>query len=217
MSLIKDIPVAGAQYTVPVEFHPCDYADVVQWQRQIHQPFIQPLQRIGSDWNWPALFLGCHTVEQMCGRQALAFQMRVANQGGDAVPIAQVILSLPYYWPKDVGERCVFIWFVAASPSAALKKFGITDHFSCLKFVIDTAVQVSIAHGMDGRIGLHAALGATKTDSDALMKRYKDIGLSQRKKWTRFFRFPFRKDDERLFYFDAVEAQQFSQQWDHFR
>lgn len=217
MPLIKKIQIAKSKRTVPAEIYPCEFGDVVQWQRQIHRPFIAPLKKIGHNWKWPALFLGCHTIEQLTSRQAIVFQIRVSDGKGNAVPVAQAILSLPYSWPGSPGKRCVFIWFVAAVPKSALSHFGVNQSFACLAPVVDTAIQVSFANGLKGRIGLHAALGATDEQSIELITRYTQLGLTKRPNFLRYFRFPFRKDDGRLFYLSERNARRFSKRHDHLR
>ena len=106
MSLITKIRVANTSSTVEAEVHPCSFSDVVTWQRRIQIPFIAPGRGIGSDWDWPALYLGCHVSEQMFGRQALSFQLRVSDPAGSAVPVAQALMSLPYAWPGGRKQRC---------------------------------------------------------------------------------------------------------------
>lgn len=197
--------------------HPCGYEDMVVWQRRIQSLYIAPRGGIGNDWNWPALLLGCHVSEQGLGRRAVAFQLRVSNDQGDAVPVAQAILSLPYYWPADHRDRCVFVWFVAASPADALKAYGVHERFSVLPPLLDTAIQISIGHEMGGRIGLHADGGGAEAQNEALMERYRKCGLSQRSRLGAFFRFPFRRDDGRLFYFTGEDALAFAAKQDDLR
>lgn len=146
MSLISKIRIANTSKTVEAEVYPCGYEDMVVWQRRIHAPYIVPKGGIGSDWNWPALILGCHITEQSFGRQAVGFQLRVSDINGNAVPVAQAILSLPYFWPANSKERCVFVWFIAATPVDALVALGIADRFSVLPPLLDTAVQISESH-----------------------------------------------------------------------
>ena len=180
-------------------------------------PFIAPNQGIGSNWDWPALYLGCHLSEQTFGRQALAFQVRIADQTGAAVPVAQALLSLPYAWPGDKTHKCVFLWFVAATPVSALTAFGITDRFSVLPPVLDGAIQVSRSHGLEGRVGLHAAAGRTPDETNELVQRYVGHGLRRRSRLLGFFRFPHRPEDGRLFYFTPEDALAFSAKQDDLR
>lgn len=218
MSLVTRIRVANTTRTVPAQVRACDFADVVTWQRRIHAPFIAPAGGIGSDWDWPALFLGCHFTEQAFGRQAVAFQIRVSDAAGNAVPVAQALLSLPYPWPGGRTQKCAFLWFVAATPAAALKAHGIDERFAVLAPVLDVVVQVSRAHGLHGRIGLHAAGGRTRQQTVELLRRYLRLGLSRRRgKRTGFFRFPHRVEDGRLFYFSPAQASAFAARQDDLR
>ncbi len=217
MPHIRKIRVAGTALNVPVEIYPCSFEDVVFWQRRIHDRHIAPAGGIGSDWDWPACFLGCHFVEQLKRRQALSFQLRVDDGNGIGFPVAQALFSLRYPWPADKRHQCVFIWFIAAAPRIALLDRGIPHRDAILAPLLDIAVQVSVAHGLCGRIGLHAALG-TREESDDLVRRYKTMGLSQtaRRRWW-LFRFPHRWEDGRLFYFKPEDALSFAAKQDDLR
>lgn len=222
MSLISSIRVAGTTRTVSAEIHPCEFKDVQLWQRDIHTPYILPQGGIGSDWDWTAYFIGCNVTEASAGRQALTFQIRVEGRNGDAVPVAQAILSLPYAFPGTPAgvkfpKRCVFIWYIAAAPQVALKFFGVNDKFATLAPLLDTAIQVSLGHDLEGRIGLHAALGADAQASEDLAKKYEQQGLVRRKKGSGFFRAPFRREDGRLFYFDEDGARAYAAAQDDLR
>ena len=144
------------------------------------------------------------------GRKAISFQLRVKGPGGSAVPVAQAIFSLPYFYPGDLRKRCVFVWLIAGTPPSALQAFGVDERYSLMGPLLDTAIQVSLAHGLGGRIGLHAATGATPLESEKLVQKYLDQGLEQRTKSGVYFRRPFRKDDGKFFYFDETKAEQFA-------
>lgn len=217
MGFITRLRVAGTDRQVEAQVHPCGFEDMVVWHRRIHLPHIAPSGIIGSDWDWPAYFVGCNVLEQVAGRQAVAFQLRVANAQGDAVPVAQCILSLPYAFPGDARRRCVFVWLLAGTPVAALQAHGVTQRFAVLGPALDTAIQLSLGHGLQGRIGLHAASGRTPEETDALAVKYRQQGLQQRTRRGTFFRFPFRQDDGRLFYFDADAARTFAALHDDLR
>lgn len=124
------------------------------------------------------------------------------------------VIGSQWDWP---ALYCVFLWFLAATPATALHHFGIRDRFSTLPPLLDVAVQVSLSHGLEGRIGLHAALGHTTKESDALAARYEREGLKRRSRLSRFFRFPHRKDDGRLFYFGPEDAKAFAARQDDLR
>lgn len=217
MSLIKKLKVANTNIVVPAEVYPCSFEDVVAWQRLI-QPYIAKTGGIGHDWNWPALFLGCTFSEQAMGRQTIVFQIRVSDAEDNAVPVIQAIASFPYKWPGGKRERCAFLWFVAATPTEALLAYGINQRFVVLAPVLDVLIQLSLSHGLQGRIGLHAALGNTDEESLDLVTRYEKQKLKRRprKSWS-FFRFPHRQEDGRLFYFDIADAAVFAATQDNLR
>ena len=217
MSLITSVRVANTQMTMPAEVHSCTFRDIVLWQRKIQEPYIAPEGGIGCDWDWPRFFLGCHTIEQLCGRQAVAFQIRVPNPAGIGIPIAQAILSLPYQWPGNTREHCVFVWLIAATPVEALRARGIDHRFSTLGPLLDTAIQVSLAHGLEGRIGLHAAAGRTLAETQRLVEKYEMQGLRRRDAARRYFRRPARRDDGRYFYFTPADALAYAAKQDDLR
>jgi hypothetical protein len=117
--VINQIRVARTRETVDAMVSLCGFEDMVVWQRRI-QPYIARSKGIGSDWDWPAYFLGCSLVEELMGRTAFAFQVLVERPDGGTVPVRQAICSLNYFFPKDKGKRCVFAWFLAATPQDAL-------------------------------------------------------------------------------------------------
>lgn len=217
MGFISRIRVRKSTKTVPVDLFPCGYTHFVQWQRQIHTPFIAPLNCIGSDWNWPARYLGCSMSEEAMGRKCIMLQLRVENSAGEAVPVAQFVLSLPYPSPENDKDEAVFLWLVAKTPPAALVNFGVQEQFSVMPAVLDIAVQVSLAHGYRGRVALHAAKGPNEEENDDLISLYLHCGLTQRVPRTWFFRFPHRPDDGRLFYFTAEDAMTFAKKQDDLR
>ena len=138
----------------------------------------------------------------------MALQIRVEATDDVSVPVAQAILSIPYYYPDNPKLRCVFLWFLASAPASALAQFGFHTRLATLPSVIDVAIQMSLGNVRTrGRIGLHAALGDTEAESSTLAKRYKDCGLSAVPQHPlRFFRFPFRRQDARLFYLNSSQA-----------
>ena len=208
--LISRIRIAGTPSTVPIEIEPCALRDVQLWHRDIHLKFIAPKGGIGSNWDWPAIFLGSGVTEAMSGRVPLTFQIRVEAPNGMAVPVAQALFSFPYSYPgnakgRNPHEKCVFIWFIAATPIEALNFYGIKHKFAVMAPLLDTAIQISLTQGLEGRIGLHAAAGKTSEESAELAARYAKQELLQRGKSIGFFR-PFRWEDGRLFYFYPAGA-----------
>lgn len=217
MTLPKRIRIANTLRTVALDVHPCKYRDIRTWHRTIHDPFIERRGGIDCDWDWRRLFLGCHMSEALLGREALTFQLRVANERDEAIPVAQATFSYPYAWPANPQERCVFIWLVSGAPPEALTFYLVRDRPVVLPAVLDIAIQLSIANGLQGRIGLHAAVGASQEESDQLAKKYAGYGLQQRQQTDGYFRWPVRPDDGRFFYFAPAEAQAFSAAQDDLR
>ena len=217
MNKISKIRVANTQRTVSAKVHTCEFEDFVYWQREIHQPYLATGGGIGSDWNWPRLFLACTMAEKLARRKCLGIQVRVEAPSGDAFPVAQAILSYPFAWAGNKMHKSVFLWFVAAAPKAALIANGIFDRFSTLPVVLDTAVQLSWRVGLSGRVTLHAASGVSTQENEKLAEKYRNYGLRQKFKTSTFFRFPFRRDDGRFFYFDSAESIVFARKQDDLR
>jgi hypothetical protein len=220
VSLIRYVRVAGTGQKVPAEIMACSFQDMVNWQRLIHDPFIAPAGGIGADWDWPAFYLGCNAVELASGRALTTFQIRVPGPTGRAVPVAQCMVSMPYAYPgpsKSRGTRCNFVWFAAATPLAALQSFGVGQRFAMLAPMLDTAIMLSVAHGLQGRIGLHAAPGPTQALSEDLVRRYTAHGMSRRPAKIGWFRFFTRREDGRLFYLDEASALAYAAKQDDLR
>ena len=197
----------------PASVTEAKYEDIVLWKRMV-SPHV-PFGTIGYDWNWTSRYLGCRLLEIPQNRTVVAYQLRVKGTKG-GFPLGQVILSFPYPSPGDTSLDCVFVWLLAKAPTDALVKNGINGKYSVLGPLLDIAVQVSLDNGLDGRIGLHAAVSESKDESDALAARYTALGLSRRAAARGRFR-PFRPNDGRLFYLTEADAAVFSAQFDSLR
>lgn len=219
MNLVRKIRIARTSRTVPLEITAASFEDVVAWQQLIQKPFVYPAGGIGHNWDWPALFIQCQVVETMMGRDTGVYQLSVENDKGEAVPVAQIIVTLPYAWPgPKKSQGCAFLWFMMSTPHEALKEYGVSERFSVMNVVLDTLIQISLEHGYGGRIGLHAAAGSTVEETETLVKKYESYGLRKRqKRWWSFFRFPHRRDDGRFFYFNDEDALAFAEKQDDLR
>jgi hypothetical protein len=83
--------------------------------------------------------------------------------------------------------------------------------------LLDTAIQVSLAHGLEGRIGLHAAAGRTPEETQRLVNKYESQGLRRRETARSYYRRPARRDDGRYFYFAPGDALAYAAKQDDLR
>jgi hypothetical protein len=206
LHLVKRVAVANSGHCVPVEVVHASFEDMVTWQRRIQVPFLYGSGVIGANWDWPQLYLGCVTVEYLAGRAALAVQLRVQGADGQGIPICQAILSVGYYWPGDLRQRCVFVWLLGAAPRMALEHHGVKQRFATLAPMLDVAIQISREHGFDGRLGLHVSDEGTPDQRTALRERYARLGFQARPRRQGWFRWPIRRDDGDLLYLTADSA-----------
>lgn len=217
MKFVSKIQVAGTDETREAQVFPCDDLAVTLWHRKIHTPYIAPGGGLDASWHWPRIVLGTSLSELALGRRALAYQLRVEGPGGNAVPVAQALYSVPYYYPGDLRRRCVFVWYISAAPAAALAAQGVHERFALMGPLLDMAIQLSVSYGLEGRIGLHAATGKSAKQNAALVQRYLDQGLTQRVKTSKYFSRPARKDDGKFFYFTEAQAASYASKYDCLR
>ncbi len=203
---IKRIHVANADRAVEAEVVKATFQDMVVWDRLIQKPFVSKSGQIGSDWNWPARYVACRAVERTAGRACLAYQIRVCGANKLAVPVSQAIVSVGYYWPGDLQERCAFIWLICSAPENALKHQGVHDRFATLDPMLDIAIEISRAAGYSGRLGLHVADEGTAIQRDALRERYRTRGFKSRPVGKGWFSWPVRREDGDLMYLTAEDA-----------
>lgn len=163
---------------VPISIVVGGYTEVVHWYRFVEKELKQS-KREDSHWNWPRRFFGANLWAAATNRRAVSLQICVASPAGESVPIAQMLVVLPYHWPGDFqpGQSALkgaFLWLLSKTPPNALKSKGITADFPVTKAAIDAVVALSSGSGLGGRIGLHAA-------TYSLVSRYrKDANMSVR-------------------------------------
>lgn len=174
------------------------------WDRDI-QPYVDR-RAIGADWNWVSLFRRTSLVERALGRTVVGLQITV--EGTDPfdgqrvrVPVAQQIVTVPYRWPKDPLKRCVFIWYLAGAPRAALAQFGVTNRFAVLPGLLSSAIAIANLNPYaNGRVGLHADPGRSAQQGQELFDRYARVGMQPAPSGGRLSRA--RAQDGRMFYLD---------------
>lgn len=112
---------------------------------------------------------------------------------------------------------CVYVWYAAAAPAAALKGLGApSDRVSMiLEALIDTAIQRSYELEYDGRVGLHAVASG----GQQLFSKYRDkarmIPLLEKASLT--VARSIKGNDGRYFWIDPKLAQSLSNSLDFLR
>lgn len=182
------------------------YSDVVEWDNTVgagireHTP-----NSLDAGWNWPLYHFNGMLTEPLRGRKVHTFQLQVRSSKNEAVPILQGMVSVPYKWPGPREEDCAFIWFLSKTPSKTRAEKEVPFSFEGLPYALDTAIEISKAYGLEGRIGLHAA-------AESLVLTYRKQSMLRRNilHWDpqEYFSLPFRRNDGLFFYFDALDAEQ---------
>ncbi|MTV41301.1 hypothetical protein [Duganella radicis] len=167
---IKRLPLHEKESFLNVRVRQCDASDAHNWKRLI-QPHVGPA-RPDAKWNWPWLFWQAGKSEALFKRVPSLFCIEIAGSGGKAVPLAMMMLSEGYPALDGGYTPCVYIWYAAAAPGAALKALGAPpDKLSMiLEALLDTAIQRSYELGYDGRVGLHA----DPSGGEQLFSKYRD-------------------------------------------
>lgn len=157
-------------------------------------------------------------IERRVGRDASLYCVEVPSSGGLAVPLAMMLLSEGYPSLDGSSRPSVYLWFLAAAPTTALKTLGYTHSRPSLlvEALLDTAIQRSYELGYDGRVGLHAA----PEGGHGLYCRYRDgarmTALRGDVQLTYLRRLMGAKDD-RYFWSDPKLSQSLSNSLDYLR
>jgi hypothetical protein len=140
---------------------------------------------------------------------AEGFCVTVADQSGDAFPIGMILLKPASKALDDNTKPEMYLWFLAAAPSASLTANGISSEPVIGRALIDIAVTRSIAQGKGGRISLHAA----KSGGSKLYEFYHEkCGLKNFPVARGGFR-----NDGRFFFTSAQYARTFTYPWQNLR
>lgn len=154
-----------------IQVHQGTTADAQLWHANV-QPYVRRARRLDADWNWPVLYRSSQIFERTFRRKASLQCIDISNSEGRAVPLAIMLFSEGYPALDLCRYRSVFLWYLAAAPSAALQSMGLAHRRPALvlRAIIDAAIQHSVQLGYQGRVGLHA-MAAGK---DELLRKYRD-------------------------------------------
>lgn len=216
---IERIPVlGGATGTLDCVVQEAGLRELRNWHRFIHDPFIAPdPARLDRDWSWTRYLMASYVLNESHGRLTEAFQIVVASPSGRSVPVGLAMLVTGYPHPGEASAMSTFVWFLTSTPQAALVSMGVTDRFVVMPLLLDTAVQASRWHGLDGRTSLHADHRGTRRQQDDLVKRYLRCGLQRRSYLRGSLLSLFRRMDDRYFVYDLASAHACTLKWDPLR
>lgn len=217
--VIERIPVVGAgSGTVDCVVQEAGLRELRNWHRFVHDPFIAPdLSRLDRAWSWPRYLMASYVLNESHGRLTEAFQIVVASPTGRVVPVGLAMLVTGYPHPGEIGASSTFVWFLTSTPQPALASMGVSQRFVVMPLLLDTAVQASRWHGLDGRTALHADHRGTRAQQDDLVKRYLRCGLTRRRHLKGSLLSIFRKMDDRYFVYDVASAHACALKWDFLR
>lgn len=215
--LLSRLPLRESSSFIDICLRLGDLTDAKNWHTTI-QPDVINAKRPDAKWNWPNMLTRIGPLERRLGRDVSLYCLEGPNQSGQAVPLAMMLLCEGYPALDGGATDSVFLWFLAATPEATLKKLGVTYRRPALlvEALVDTAIQRSYELGYDGRVGLHAA----PEGGDPLYCRYRDgarmVALrgAAEISWARRL---LGKNDKRYFWSDPKLSQSLSNSLDYLR
>jgi hypothetical protein len=152
---VNRLPVVGSSAFVDVVVRQGSIKDARNWHALI-QPHVAKQAALDAKWHWPRMFLHYSASERLMGRRVRLMCIDIP-QGDVALPLARLLLSEGYPSLDGSSRKCVYVWYLAAAPTAALEAQGLSYRpLMALEAIIDTAIQRSMELGYDGRVGLHA-------------------------------------------------------------
>lgn len=156
-TFVKRAPVAEGVTPVPVYVGELSEQVLHIWNRKIQPVIRESHYRLDRNWNWSKMYRYLPIGERIMGRGMAGYAVQVQNDYGDEVPAGLVLLSLGFPALDDNREKSVFLWYLTAAPTKALRDLGISAKPKLLEILVDIALVVSKAQGYSGKIGLHAA------------------------------------------------------------
>ena len=133
-------------------------------------------------------------------------------------PVAMILGLMNTQFPRPLlplpngdsvpGAKIEFLWLITTAPAELIREWGIPHDLSLGKVVLDTAIQISYAYGLEGCLLLHAdpVGGAPLTRFYSEQCKMLNLSSSNFPKVTRT-----RQNDGRYYYFDSPRAGVFAQ------
>jgi hypothetical protein len=150
-------------------------SDALWWDSRLGPKHAQIRNRADRYWPWSVLLPMCHLVQLAKRRycRPLVTWARADNGRFLRAGMSILIENYPYL---DVGKpaQSYFVWFMsAAEPSVLQSDFGMSHPPALARLLLDNAIVLSQNSGLEGRLGLHAAVAG----GAALMNLYGHCGL----------------------------------------
>jgi hypothetical protein len=214
---IKRLPLYEKESYIDVVIRCGGVQDPINWQRLI-QPHIVASRPSSPDarWNWPWLYFHCGKSEHALKRATSLFCLDVPSTTGQSVPLAMMLLSEGYPSLDGGLSPCIYVWYVASAPTAALRALGVPYKFGMvLETLLDIAIQRSYELGYDGKVGLHA----DPSGGELLFSKYRDKARMQalNKNTSLTLLRKLKANDGRYFWTDPKLAQSLSNSLDYLR
>jgi hypothetical protein len=200
---------------VAVKVVESDISHAESWDRNIQAPWVAQSGRIDALWNWRRNYLRAALLETAAGRHLAYLRVITPDAKDQAFPLGQVLLADGYPYPPSRRLPCIFLWYLAAAPKAAVAAAGAHPCTDMLAALVDVAVQFSYIRGYQGRLCLHASPEGTQAQQSELANRYNKLGLQTLK--GRWFAGWGRRNDGRYFFADEQVAMNVTAQFDSFR
>jgi hypothetical protein len=179
--------------------------DALWWDSRLGPKHAQIRHRADRFWAWSVLLPMCHLVQLAKRRycRPLVTWARADNGRFLRTGMSILIENYPYL---DVGKpaQSYFVWFIsAAEPSVLQSDFGISHPPALARLLLDNAIILSQNSELEGRMGLHAAVGG----GVALMNLYGHCGLLRLSASAALPPAVRRSNDGRFFFADEAVAE----------
>jgi hypothetical protein len=207
------------QGPVPTAVRICDSEEARRWDAEIQPRIALDKKRADANWLWYRNYTWCRTIENLLKRDVVYAQYLlngtdpITKTGGVLIPAGQAIYSLGYPFPGDKNKKCVFIWFLTATPKDILEEHQLPK-VKMLNPLLDLAVQISVFTGHEGRIALHA----DPMGGERLIRSYLKVGLQNIDKSVKIgpLMSP-RQNDGRYFKMSEEQALAFADNFNEYR
>lgn len=168
MAYMQYCPSSNPGSKIPVQVVPLTEKIVHIWVKEI-QPYIktQP-NRSDVNWRWGIFYMLTRLIPQIKG-----YAILTKTNKNTAIPAGLILCFPKYKWLADHNKLSSFVWFITSAPNEILKTLDVDNPPKVGRCLLDTAVQISMNAGYQGRIGLHAA----PAGGNKLMSFYRHLDM----------------------------------------
>jgi hypothetical protein len=180
-------------------------SDAAWWDARLGPKHALIRSRADRFWAWSVLLPMCHLVQLAKRRHCRPLVIWAREDAGRFLRVGMSILIESYpYLDATLGLESNFVWFMSAADPALLQAdFRMSQPPALGRVLLDNAIILSQNAGLEGRIGLHAAVAG----GPKLLKVYLGCGLTRLAVSARLPSGVTRKNDGRFFRADETQAE----------